>query len=76
LEELITVVVQRVVRKELQRDYYVNERGVRVLYTAEEIAPDYLAELQTDYKAIQESEAELISREDMIQELHDLGLDT
>jgi len=41
LETLITAVVRRVVREELRRDYYVDERGVKVLYAAEEATPSY-----------------------------------
>ena len=73
LGALITSIVRRVVREELYRDY-VNEHGVRVLYTAEEADPTYLAELQEDYKAIQGGEVELSSSEEVMQELGDLGL--
>ena len=52
LETLIASVVRRIVREELG-SYYVDERGVKVLYTAEEADPVYLAELQEDYEAIQ-----------------------
>jgi tRNA A37 threonylcarbamoyladenosine dehydratase len=75
LEALITAVVQRVMREELRRDYYVNEHGVKVLYAVEEAAPAYLAELQQDYEAIQKGEAELVSGEQVVQELHDLGIE-
>lgn len=57
------------------RDYYVNEHGVKVLYAAEEADPTYLAELQADYEAIQRGEVELISGDEVMQELRDLGLD-
>lgn len=57
------------------RDYYVNEHGVKVLYAAEEAAPTYLAELRADYEAIQRGEVELISGDEVMQELRDLGLD-
>ena len=52
----------------------LEERGVRVLYAAEEADPTYLAELQEDYKAIQRGEVELSSSEEVMQELGDLGL--
>ncbi|MFQ6101788.1 MAG: hypothetical protein ACE5OS_11230 [Anaerolineae bacterium] len=74
LEALVAAVVRRVVREELHRDYYVDERGVKVLYAAEEAAPTYLAELQEDYEAIQKGEVELDSGEEVVQELRDLGL--
>ncbi len=74
LETLIAAVVRRVVREELRRDYYVDEHGVKVLYAAAEATPTYLAELQEDYEAIQGDETELISSEDVVQELHDPGL--
>lgn len=72
LGALITSIVRRVVREELDRDY-VNERGVRVLYAAEEADPTYLAELQEDYKAIQRGEIELSSSEEVMQELLSAG---
>ena len=75
LEAMITAVVRRVVREELCRDYYVDERGVKVLYAADEAAPSYLAELQEDYEAIQRDEVELSDSEEVMQELRDLGLD-
>ncbi len=75
LETLIATVVQRVVREELRRDYYVNENGTKVMYATEEIAPAYLAELQQDYQAIQKGEMKLTSGDQVIQELRDLGLD-
>jgi hypothetical protein len=75
LGALIASVVRRVVREELHRDYYVDEHGVKVLYAAEEAAPAYLAELQEDYEAIQGGEVELVSSDEMVQELGDLGLD-
>jgi len=71
LETLITTVVRRVVREELH-DYYVNEHGVKVLYTAEEATPTYLAELQEDYEAIQKGEVELVNGEEAVQEFRDM----
>ena len=75
LGALITAIVRRVVREEFHRDYYVNDHGVKVLYAADEAAPTYLAELRADYEAIQRGEVELVSSEDVIQSLRDLGLD-
>jgi hypothetical protein len=75
LESLVAAVVRRVVREELDRGYYVNEQGIKVLYAAEEAAIAYLAELQEDYSAIQREEAELSSGEEVVRELRDLGLD-
>jgi tRNA A37 threonylcarbamoyladenosine dehydratase len=66
LESLVAAVVRRVVREELRRDYYVDERGVKVLYAAEEAAPAYLAELQEDYKAIQSGKAAYHSAEEIL----------
>ena len=74
LEALITAVVRQVVREELCRDYYVDERGVKVLYAADEAAPSYLAELQEDYKAIQRDEVELSDSEEVVQELRGLRI--
>jgi len=51
------------------RDYYVDDHGVKVLYAADEAAPTYLAELRADYEAIQRGEVELVSSEDVVQEL-------
>ena len=75
LGALITAIVRRVVREEFRRDYYVDDHGVKVLYAADEAAPTYLAELRADYEAIQKGEVELVSSEDVIQSLRDLGLD-
>ena len=74
LEAMITAVVRRVVREELCRDYYVDERGVKVLYAADEAAPSYLAELQEDYEAIQRDEVELSDSEEVVQELRGLRI--
>ena len=75
LETLITTAVRRVMREELDRDYYVNEHGVKVLYAAEKAAPTYLAELREDYEAIQKGKVKLDSGKEVVQELRDLGLD-
>jgi hypothetical protein len=74
LEAMITAVVRRVVREELCRDYYVDEHGVKVLYKAEEAVPSYLAELEKDFEAIQQDEAELSSSEEVAQELRNLAM--
>ena len=74
LEAMITAVVRRVVREELCRDYYVDERGVKVLYAADKAAPSYLAELQEDYEAIQRDEVELSDSEEVVQELRGLRM--
>jgi len=74
LEALITAVVRRVVREELCRDYYVDAHGIKVLYKAEEAEPSYLAELEEDFEAIQQDEAELSSSEEIAQELRNLAM--
>ncbi|MBU0493395.1 MAG: hypothetical protein KKA73_04180 [Chloroflexi bacterium] len=74
LEALIAAIVRRVMREEFDRDYYVNEHGVRVLYAAEEAAPAYLAELQEDYAAIEQGNVQLSTGEEIVHELRDLGL--
>jgi len=75
LEQLIATVVRRVVREELQNASYVRRDGIRVRYVAEEATPDYLAELQADYQAIQNGQVELADEETMLQELRELGVD-
>ncbi|MBN1888775.1 MAG: hypothetical protein JW850_12340 [Thermoflexales bacterium] len=61
LQALITVAVRQAVQEEL--GYYVNEQGIKIRYTAEEAAPDYLAELQQDYEALQAGGLDLASSE-------------
>ena len=75
LEQLIATVVRRVVREELQNASYIRSDGIRVRYVAEEATPDYLAELQADYQAIQNGQVELADEETVLRELRELGVD-
>jgi hypothetical protein len=75
LEQLIATVVRRVVREELQNASYIRSDGVRVRYVSEEAAPDYLAELQADYQAIQDGQVQLVDEETVLRELRELGVD-
>ncbi len=74
LRALIAATVQDAVRQEFHRDYYVNEQGVKVLYTADQAAPAYLAELQQDYEAIPKNQVALAPGEQVLRELG-LGAD-
>ena len=74
LQAMITEIVRKVVREEISRDYYINENSVKVLYEAEDIAPEYLAQLNRDYKDIESGEIELVSGETVLEELGKLGL--
>ena len=74
LQTIITEIVRKVVREEISRDYYINENSVKVLYEKEDIAPEYLAQLNRDYKDIESGEIELVSGETVLEELGELGL--
>jgi hypothetical protein len=74
LQAMITEIVRRAVREEISRDYYVNEDGIKVLYEEEDIAPEYLAQLNRDYEDIESGEVELIAGETVLKELKELGL--
>ena len=71
LRQLIADVVRQVIREEL---YYVNEEGFKVLVEEEDIAPEYLAQLQEDYEKIVKGEMELVEGEKVLQELRELGV--
>ena len=75
LEQLIATVVRRVVREELQNASYIRSDGIRVRVVADEATPDYLAELQADYRAIQDGQVELADEETVLCELRELGVD-
>jgi hypothetical protein len=73
LTDLLTEIVRTVVQ-ESSPDFYVNEDGVRVLYQEEEIAPDYLAELDRDFAALQEERVPLVEADDLLEELREMGV--
>ena len=74
LQAMITEIVRKVVREEISKDYYINENGIKVLYEEEDIAPEYLAQLNRDYIDIKGGEMELVSGEAVLEELRELGL--
>ena len=74
LQVMITEIVRKVVREEISRDYYINENSVKVLYEEEDIAPEYLVQLNRDYKDVVSGEMELVSGEAVLEELRELGL--
>jgi len=74
LQAMITEIVRKVVREEISKDYYINEDGIKVLYEEEDIAPEYLAQLNKDYEDIQSGEMKLIAGEAVLEELKELGL--
>jgi hypothetical protein len=74
LQTMITEIVRKVVREEISRDYYINENGIKVLYEEEDIAPEYLAQLNRDYRDVVSGEMELVSGEVVLKELKELGL--
>jgi hypothetical protein len=59
----------------LQNAIYVRSDGVRVRCVAEEAAPDYLAELQSDYQALQNEQLPLVSQDAVLRDLQELGVD-
>lgn len=69
LQAMITEIVRKVVREEISKDYYINEDGIKVLYEEEDIAPEYLAQLNRDYEDIESGEMELIAGEKVLEEL-------
>jgi|GEM_PF-1806535 len=71
---MITEIVRKVVREEISKDYYINENGIKVLYEQEDIAPEYLAQLNRDYEDIESGDMELIAGEMVLEELKELGL--
>lgn len=74
LQVMITEIVRKVVREEISKDYYINENGIKVLCEEEDIAPEYLAQLNRDYKDIESGDMELIAGEMVLKELKELGL--
>ncbi|MEE8163667.1 MAG: hypothetical protein V3T92_06650 [Anaerolineae bacterium] len=74
LQVMITEIVRKVVREEISKDYYINENGIKVLYEEEDIAPEYLAQLNRDYEDIESGDMELIAGEMVLKELKELGL--
>lgn len=74
LQVMITEIVRKVVREEISKDYYINENGIKVLYEEEDIAPEYLAQLNRDYADIESGEMELVSGEAVLKELKELRL--
>jgi len=74
LRELIAETVREVVRKELRQDYYINEEGFKVLYEEEDVEPEYLAQLNKDYRDIEADKMDLVSGEVMLEELRELGV--
>lgn len=74
LQELIAQIVRKVIREEISREFYVNEQGIRVLYEEEATEPEYLAELQRHYEAIQSGRVKLIEGQKVVKELKKLGV--
>lgn len=60
--------------EEISKDYYINEDGIKVSYEEEDIAPDYLAQLDRDYKDVESGKVELVSGETVLEELKELEL--
>ena len=75
LQKMIAETVRQVVREELSRDYYINEKGFKILYEEEDIDPEYLAQLNEDYEDIEASKVELVSGKVVLEELRELGVD-
>ncbi len=74
LQVMITEIVRKVIREEISKDYYTNEGGIKVLYEEEDIAPEYLAQLNVDYKDIESGDMKLVAGEAVLKELKELGL--
>jgi hypothetical protein len=74
LQTMITEIVRKVVREEISKDYYINEDGIKVLYEEEDITPEYLAQLNRDYRDVVSGETELVPGETVLKELKELGL--
>jgi len=75
LETMITEIVRKVIREELQADYYINEGGIKVRYHAEDIAPDYLAELQQQDELIASGKSVTVDSEIVLAQMRNLSLD-
>ncbi|MBC8249171.1 MAG: hypothetical protein H8E90_05785 [Anaerolineales bacterium] len=71
LQAIITEIVRKVIREEISQDYYVNENGIKVLYEEEDIAPEYLAQLNRDYEEIESGKIELIAGETVLKEMEE-----
>ncbi len=70
LQAMITEIVRKVVREEISKDYYINENGIKVLYEEEDIAPEYLAQLNRDYGDIASGDMKLIASETVFKKLN------
>lgn len=73
-QELIAQIVRKVIREEMSAEFYINEQGFRVRYEEEAIEPEYLAELQHHYQAVQRGRVKLLEGEKMVKELKKLGV--
>jgi tRNA A37 threonylcarbamoyladenosine dehydratase len=73
LRKMITEIVRQVVREETRRDYYINADGFKVLYEEEPIDPDYLREINAEYKAIREGRSKVVSADESKEQLRRLG---
>jgi len=74
LQVMITEIVRKVIREEISKDHYTDEGGIKVLYEEEDIAPEYLTQLNVDYKDIESGDMKLVAGEAVLKELKELGL--
>ncbi len=74
LRQMITEIVQKVVREQAQQGYYINAEGYKVLHEEEDVAPDYLRELNAEYEAIRDGRVKTVSPEELKEELGKLGV--
>jgi len=74
LRKMIAETVRQVVREELSRDYYINEKGFKILYEEEDIDPEYLAQLNEDYEDIEVGRTELVGGEVVLEELREQAI--
>ncbi len=75
LRDMIADVVRQVIREEIQRDYYINEDGLKVLYEEEDIAPEYLARLTEEYENIETGRVALVEGDEVLRDLQELGVE-
>ena len=74
LRKMIIEIVSQVMREESPRDYSVNADGFKVLYEEEDIAPDYLAELNAEVERIEQGKLKTVSADQVKKELQKFGV--
>ncbi len=69
----LKAIIREIIREEMQREYYVNQDGIRILYQAEDIEPNYGRGLQADYNAYCRGRLDVVAGKTILAELQAKG---